>query len=235
MEKIGPSIQYSIERVSSEISECRACPRLVEYREDVAAVKKPMYRSQVYWGRPVPGFGEADAVLWIVGLAPAAHGGNRTGRVFTGDRSGDFLFRVLFDTGWAQLPQSTGIDDGQKLIGCYISAAVRCAPPKNRPNPDEFERCRPFLVREAHLLKNVKAVLALGNVAMMSWVKAMRSFDADTFRKVPGFRHGLEIPYPDPYPRLYMSYHPSQRNTQTGLLTPSMLKGVLDAIREGIP
>lgn len=235
MEKVGPSTPDSIDRVSSEIAECRACPRLVEYRENVATVKKPMYRSQVYWGRPVPGFGDSDAVLWIVGLAPAAHGGNRTGRVFTGDRSGDFLFKALFETGWAKLPVSTGIDDGQKLKGCYISAAVRCAPPQNKPNPDEFERCRPFMVRESGLLKNVKAVLALGSVAMMAWVKAMRSFDADTFRKAPAFRHGLEISYPDPYPRLYMSYHPSQRNTQTGLLTPSMLKGVLDAIREGIP
>jgi uracil-DNA glycosylase family 4 len=194
-----------------------------------------MYRTHTYWGRPVPGFGDPDAVLWVIGLAPAAHGGNRTGRVFTGDRSGDFLFRALFETGWAKFPVSSGAGDGQELFGCYISAAVRCAPPENRPDPDEFERCRTFLEREARLLVKAKAVLVLGKMALGAWVQAMRSFDPEVFRSIPVFRHGHEVAYPDPYPRLHVSYHPSQRNTQTGLLTQSMMTGMLSKIRLGIP
>ena len=234
MEKIGRDFPDSIERVTENITVCRACTRLVEYRETVASGKRAMYRSQTYWGRPVPGFGDPDAILWIVGLAPAAHGGNRTGRVFTGDRSGDFLFRALFETGWAKFPLSTGIRDGQELFGCYISAAVRCAPPENKPDPDEFERCRTFLEREGRVLAKVKAVLALGKMALGAWVQAMRSFEPDVFRSIPAFRHGHEIAYPDPYPRLYVSYHPSQRNTQTGLLTRSMMTGTLSKIRTDI-
>ncbi|MHB1286905.1 MAG: uracil-DNA glycosylase family protein [Leptospirales bacterium] len=165
MEKVGPS-KDSLPRIAREITSCSACPRLVQWRQQVALEKKAMYRDQVYWGKPVPGFGDPGAVLWLIGLAPAAHGGNRTGRVFTGDRSGDFLYRALYDTGWARIPEVRGVDDGQELFGAYISAAVRCAPPENLPTPDEFRRCRPFLQRESRQLPRLEAVLVLGALAL---------------------------------------------------------------------
>ncbi len=230
MEKVG-SGEDSLSRIGREIISCAACPRLVRWREQAAREKKAMYRDQTYWGKPVPGFGDPAAVLWLIGLAPAAHGGNRTGRVFTGDRSGDFLYRALHDTGWARLPEVRGMDDGQELFGAYLSAAVRCAPPENRPTPEEFANCRPFLLRESRQLPKLGAVLVLGALALHEWIAMMRGVDPGTFRKMPKFAHGAEVLYPDPYPKLFISYHPSQRNTQTGLLTLPMMTGILDRIR----
>jgi uracil-DNA glycosylase len=155
----------ALERLSAEIAECRACPRLVAWREDVAVVKRASYRDDVYWGRGVPGFGDPKAGVLVLGLAPAAHGANRTGRVFTGDRSGDWLFRAMFRAGLANQPESTGLDDGLKLRGAYVVSAVRCAPPDNKPLPDERDTCRPFLDREVALLTRVSVVVCLGAFA----------------------------------------------------------------------
>lgn len=233
MEKVT-SEEDSLSRITREIISCSVCPRLVQWRERVALEKRAMFREQSYWGKPVPGFGDSGAVLWLIGLAPAAHGGNRTGRVFTGDRSGDFLYRALHDTGWARLPEVWGVDDGQELFGAYLSAAVRCAPPENRPTPEEFRNCRPFLLRESRRLPGLRAVLVLGALALGEWISMMRETDPVSFRKMPKFAHGSEIVYPDPYPRLFISYHPSQRNTQTGRLTFPMMTGVLERIREAV-
>lgn len=233
MEKVIPEPE-GLDRISREIVSCRRCSRLVGWREKVALEKRAMFRDQEYWGRPVPGFGDPEAALWIIGLAPAAHGGNRTGRVFTGDRSGDFLFRCLYETGWARYPSSWGINDGQKLDGVWISAAVRCAPPENRPSPEEFGNCRPFLGREYHLLKHVRAVLVFGKLALGEWFSFMREEAPAVFRKMPSFAHGMKVAYPAPHPRLFVSYHPSQRNTQTGLLTEAMLCNLLESIRSSV-
>ncbi|MHB1606617.1 MAG: uracil-DNA glycosylase [Leptospirales bacterium] len=233
MEKVIPETD-SLLHLEQEIVSCDLCPRLVRWREKVALEKRAMYLDHSYWGKPVPGFGDPNAVLWLIGLAPAAHGGNRTGRVFTGDRSGDFLYRALHDTGWARLEKVWGRDDGQELFGAYLSAAVRCAPPENKPTPEEFRNCRPFLLREKRQLTNVRAVLVLGAVALREWIQMMREVDPGSFRKMPPFAHGTEVIYPDPHPRLFVSYHPSQRNTQTGLLTLPMMTGVLGRIRDAL-
>jgi uracil-DNA glycosylase len=219
-----------------------------------------MFRDQEYWGRPVPGFGDPEAELLIVGLAPAAHGGNRTGRVFTGDRSGDFLFRALFETGFANQPLSVHRDDGLELQRCYIAAAVRCAPPENKPRPDELLNCRPYLVQELRLLRRLRAVLALGRVAFDTYLRiiygepsvrnrlARHSPPAEQTlggeqpateagfppRSSWQFAHGAMIVLPGGLPRLYASYHPSQQNTQTGKLTAQMFRGVLEEIRKYI-
>ncbi|MDQ3987519.1 MAG: uracil-DNA glycosylase [Actinomycetota bacterium] len=209
---------------------CRACPRLVEWRERVAAEKRVAFRDQDYWGRPVPGFGDPRARMLVVGLAPAAHGGNRTGRIFTGDRSGDWLFASLHRCGFANQPKSVAADDGLKLTDAYVAAAVRCAPPANRPLPEERDRCRPYLEREIELLARIKVVVALGSFA---WDVALRCHSSLTGRSVspkPRFGHLSEVDL-DRF-ALVGSYHPSQQNTFTGKLTEGMLDAVFSRARE---
>jgi len=206
--------------LDAAIVRCRACPRLVAWREEVARVKRRSFMDQEYWGRPVPGFGDPDAWLMIVGLAPAAHGANRTGRVFTGDRSGDVLFAALHRAGLASQATSVAADDGLRLTGCRVAAAVRCAPPGNRPTPEERDRCLPFLRRELDLVGGADVLLALG---AFGWDAALRALEAP--RPWPRFGHGAHAEVGDR--RLVGSYHPSQQNTFTGRLTPAMLDDVL--------
>ena len=210
----------ALDELDREITGCVACPRLVAWREEVARVKRRAFADQEYWGRPVPGFGDPDAWLMIVGLAPAAHGANRTGRVFTGDRSGDVLFAALHRAGLANQPTSVSADDGLRLDGCRVAAAARSAPPANRPTPDERARCLPFLRRELDLLPGADVLLALGAVG---WDAALRALDAP--RPWPRFGHGAHAEIGAR--RLVGSYHPSQQNTFTGRLTPAMLDEVL--------
>jgi uracil-DNA glycosylase family 4 len=210
----------SLARLTAEIVDCRACPRLVAWREEVADRKVARFAAQDYWGRPVPGFGDPDAAVLVVGLAPAAHGGNRTGRVFTGDRSGDWLFAALWRAGFANQPTSVSADDGLVLRGAYVSAAVRCAPPANKPTPDERDRCLPYLGRELALLRSLKVFVVLGQ------------FGYDALARVvalpkprPRFGHGVEVALGDGRVVL-CSFHPSQQNTFTGRLTEPMFDAV---------
>ncbi|MGH9450613.1 MAG: uracil-DNA glycosylase [Terriglobia bacterium] len=216
-------------RLNRRIVSCIRCPRLIGHCRKVALERRRMYRQESYWGKPLAGFGDPFARLLILGLAPAAHGGNRTGRMFTGDRSGDFLFQALYDTGFANQPRSTSLDDGLVLTGCYITAAVRCAPPANKPTPEEQRRCRPYLEEELKLLRRVHAVLALGRVAFDAYLRVIH--DRLPARAVLRFGHGVSYDLPGGLPRLYASYHPSQRNTQTGTLTREMFLRVLRDIR----
>jgi len=214
----------TLEQLRDEVVACRRCPRLVAWREQVAREKRAAFADQEYWGRPVPGFGDPRAGVVIVGLAPAAHGGNRTGRIFTGDRSGDFLFAGLFRAGLATQPVSVSRDDGLRLIGAYVAAVNRCAPPGNRPTPEERDACLPFLERELELLPRARVVLALGAFA---WDGVLRALDAlgHRIRPRPRFGHAAEAVV-GPY-RLLGCFHPSQQNTFTGKLTPAMLDAVL--------
>lgn len=210
--------------LTDRIVACRRCPRLVRFREEVAREKVARFGDWTYWGRPVPGFGDPQAQLLIVGLAPAAHGGNRTGRVFTGDRSGDWLFRALHRTGFANQASSRSRDDGLRLQDAYVAAAVRCAPPANRPTPAEFARCQPYLELEISLLPRMRAVVVLGQVAMDHFLRAWNASGHPVPRPKPAFAHGRVV---DLGPiTLIASYHPSQRNTQTGLLTEAMLDAI---------
>ena len=202
-----------------EVTHCRACPRLVEWRELVAEEKRAAYRDEVYWGRPIPGFGDPDAGIVVLGLAPAAHGANRTGRVFTGDRSGDWLFRAMHRAGLANQPTSVSADDGLALTDAWVTAAVKCAPPANKPLPSERDACAPFLRRELEALVNTKVVVCLGG---FGYDAACRHFGV---RPRPKFGHGAEIPL-DGGPTLLCSFHPSQQNTFTGRLTEQMLDDV---------
>ncbi len=215
----------SLRRLCAEVIACHRCPRLVAWREQVAREKVRRYRTERYWGKPLPGFGDPRARLLIVGLAPAAHGGNRTGRIFTGDRSGDFLFGALHRTGFASQPLSRGRGDGLRLKGCYITAAVRCAPPKNKPTPKEQANCRPYLIREIRLLARVRAVVVLGRFAFDAFLRAWSEAGRPLPPRRPPFGHGMATQLPDGT-WLLASYHPSQQNTQTGRLTPAMLDGV---------
>jgi uracil-DNA glycosylase family 4 len=214
--------------LTAEIVACRRCPRLVEWRERVAREKVARFRDETYWGRPVPGFGDPEARILLVGLAPAAHGGNRTGRAFTGDASGDFLFRALHAEGLADRPVSRRADDGLTLLGAYIAAAVRCAPPANKPTPLERDTCLPFLVREIGLLTEVRVMVALGQ---FGWDAALRALAAvgHTAAPKPRFGHGAEVVV-GPY-TLLGTYHPSQQNTFTHRLTAPMLTAVLERAR----
>ena len=220
----------SLAALTQEIIDCRACPRLVEWREDVAREKRASFRDDDYWGRPVPGFGDPRARLLLAGLAPAAHGGNRTGRVFTGDRSGDFLFAALHRVGYANQPTSDWRDDGLVLTDAYIAAAVRCAPPQNKPTTDERDECHPYFVREIDLLTDLRVVMVLGAFAYEAVWRALRDLDTPMPVKRPKFAHGLEVQC-GPYVILG-SFHPSQQNTFTGRLTPDMLDTVLRRARE---
>jgi uracil-DNA glycosylase family 4 len=210
---------------------CERCPRLREYDALIAIERRRAYRDQEYWGRPVPPFGDANAQLWIIGLAPGAHGANRTGRMFTGDRSGDFLYRALFETGFASQPTSVSRDDGLKLTGAYISGAVRCAPPDNKPALDEFRNCRPYLERELALLKRVRVVVVLGKIAFDAYLGLLRDRGVIQTRSAFIFGHGREYRIPGDGPILIISYHPSQQNTSTGKLTAQMLHDVFARAR----
>ena len=222
----------SLEAVRREVVACRRCPRLVRYRERIATEKKREFRAETYWGRAVPGFGDPWARLVVVGLAPAAHGSNRTGRVFTGDRSAAFLVRAFHAAGFANQPTSTHRGDGLSYRDLYLTAAVRCAPPDNHPRPIELEHCRPYLDRELRLLANARAILALGGFA---W-DALRSAVAEVYgvvRPTAPFAHGAVAALGPGRPLLYASYHPSPQNTNTGKLTSDMLVELLRRIRDG--
>jgi uracil-DNA glycosylase len=216
--------------LNNEIVACRKCPRLVEYRERVAREKRLAYRDWTYWGKPVPGFGDAEAQLLILGLAPGAHGSNRTGRNFTGDRSGVFLYRALYDAGFANQPNAVNRDDGLRLKNAYIAAAVRCAPPENKPLPPEILNCRGYLERDIDILQP-RAVLALGKVAWDVFVGILKHRGAIPGRAAYRFAHGAEVQVLEGRTRLFGVYHPSQQNTQTGLLTPAMYAKVLGRVR----
>ncbi|GBD36026.1 hypothetical protein HRbin36_01143 [bacterium HR36] len=207
-----------------EIIACRACPRLVAWREYCGKHPRRAYQGQSYWARPVTGFGDLEARIMICGLAPAAHGGNRTGRIFTGDRSGDFLYRCLYQVGLANQPISVNREDGLEVSGCYITAIVRCAPPHNRPSPEERDRCLPYLVRELRLLDKVRVIICLGAFAWSGMIRVLR--ELGYFRRpAPPFGHGVEERI-GPY-SLLGSYHPSQQNTFTGKLTEAMFMKIL--------
>jgi len=215
--------------LNEEIVTCRKCPRLVAYREKVAREKRRAFREWTYWGKPVPGFGDAHAQLLILGLAPAAHGGNRTGRVFTGDRSGDFLYAALHRAGFANQPTSLHRDDGLELTNVYVTATIRCAPPENKPLPEEILNCRGYLERELEILRP-KAVLALGKIAWDGYLEILKQCGIIPSRAAYVFAHGAEAKLPPPFPRLFGVYHPSQQNTQTGRVTPDMYASVLHRI-----
>jgi uracil-DNA glycosylase family 4 len=216
--------------LDEEIVACRKCPRLVSYREKVAREKRRMFREWTYWGKPVPGFGDDNAKLLILGLAPAAHGANRTGRVFTGDRSGDFLYAALHQAGFANQPTSINRNDGLQLKNVYIAATIRCAPPANKPLPSEISNCRGYLEREMQILQP-KAVLALGKIAWDAYLEILKQQGAIASRAAFPFAHGAEAKLPSNAPRLFGVYHPSQQNTQTGRVTPAMYAQVLRRIR----
>ncbi len=219
-----------LRQLNEEIVACRKCPRLVRYREKIAREKRRAFRNCDYWGKPLPGFGDPHARLAIIGLAPAAHGGNRTGRMFTGDRSGDFLYRALYRAGFANQPTSVSRDDGLKLRDAYITAPLRCAPPANKPLPSELANCRPYFERELELLRP-RAVLALGGIAMKAYLGMLRDQHALPRGAAFAFRHGASYELDASLPRLFVSYHPSQQNTFTGKLTEAMLARVLRDVR----
>jgi len=216
----------ALEILNREIVRCRLCPRLVEYREEVGRVKRRAYRDQDYWAKPVPGFGDPLARMLLIGLAPGAHGANRTGRMFTGDASGNFLYRALFETGFASQPTSVSRDDGLMLTDAYISAAVRCAPPDNKPLPDEIRNCRPYLERELELLRNLKVVVALGRLAFDVYLTILHEQGKITRRSGFVFGHNKEHFIGPGQPVLISSFHPSQQNTSTGKLTEAMFRAV---------
>jgi uracil-DNA glycosylase len=224
----APDIKFG--ELQATIIECRKCPRLVEWRQLTSSEKVRRFQNEVYWGRPLPAFGERSASLIIVGLAPAAHGGNRTGRMFTGDRSGDWLFGALHRFGFANQPSSTHRNDGLRLTDCLITAAIRCAPPQNKPLPDEMDNCRTFLRQELQLLRSQQVVVALGRIGFKAFLEAWRENGNALPDPKPEFRHGGEWALPGG-PILIASYHPSQQNTQTGRLTRFMFHGIFRRAR----
>ena len=216
----------SVSDLQGVICQCRRCPRLVEWREKIASEKVARFQNCEYWGKPVPSLGRASAKLLIVGLAPAAHGGNRTGRIFTGDRSGDWLYRALHANGFSNQPRSADRHDGLKLIDCYITAVLHCAPPQNKPLPQEIMNCRPFLIRELQLLRQVQVIVALGMLAFDQIWTLLNPVD-----RRPCFRHGLEVSLAN-HKTLIASFHPSQQNTFTGKLTAPMLHSIFSRARQ---
>jgi uracil-DNA glycosylase family 4 len=218
-----------LEAIRRDVVVCRRCPRLVAWREKAARDKVARFADQEYWGKPVPGFGDPRAGVLVVGLAPAAHGGNRTGRIFTGDRSGDFLFAALYRTGFANQPTSVSSDDGLELRGIFVAAVNRCAPPGNRPTPQERDDCLPYLVRELGALERARVIVALGAFAWDGSLRALAGL-GHTIRPRPRFGHGAESVV-GPY-TLVGTFHPSQQNTFTGKLTEAMFDRVLGRARE---
>jgi uracil-DNA glycosylase len=223
-----------LEALEARVVECRRCPRLVEWRERVANEKRAAFADEEYWGRPVPGFGDPGARVVVLGLAPAAHGGNRTGRVFTGDRSGDWLFASLHRTGFASQPTSAARDDGLRLFDCWVTAAVRCAPPANRPTPQERDNCLPWTVAELELLRDARVIVCLGAFAWDAGLRVRAALGQPVLRPKPRFGHGAEIDGRWP---LLGCFHPSQQNTFTGKLTEPMMDGVFARARllAGLP
>lgn len=222
-----------LNKLAREIVSCRKCPRLVAYREEVAHKKRRAFRDCEYWGKPVPGFGDPMARFLIVGLAPAAHGANRTGRMFTGDRSGEWLYRALYKQGFANQPYSVSIDDGLLLKDVYITAVVRCAPPKNRPTPSEIKNCLPYLKYEIEILKNLKVFLALGRIAFDGLKRVLVEKGFITTARKLKFGHGAlyKLKGKEATGYLKVSYHPSQQNTQTGRLTEEMFDSVFEDVK----
>ena len=228
--EVGGKDNGKLGDLALRVVSCRLCPRLVKHREASAADPPRRYRGQDYWARPLPGFGDPKARVLIVGLAPAAHGGNRTGRMFTGDRSGDWLFRALHEAGLANQPMSVHPDDGLRLTGAYITAALRCAPPANKPLPLEMQRCQPYLLEELALLTEVRVVVALGKIGWDAYLRARRAAALPLPRPLPRFGHAARSTMPDG-PVLLGCFHPSQQNTFTGKLTEPMLDAVLEQAR----
>ncbi|MGI9071497.1 MAG: uracil-DNA glycosylase [Bryobacteraceae bacterium] len=218
--------------LNQEVMACRLCPRLVQYRETIGRVQKRAYRGQEYWSRPLPGFGDSAARLLIVGLAPAAHGANRTGRMFTGDRSGEFLYRALWETGFANSPQSVSRDDGLLLRDAYITAPVRCAPPDNKPTREEILACRRYFIRELELLKNVRVVVVLGGIALDAYLSVLQDGGVIKSRAAFHFGHGARFESHPHGPLVLASYHPSQQNTSTKRLTAAMLREIFERARQ---
>ncbi|MBI3578944.1 MAG: uracil-DNA glycosylase [Ignavibacteriales bacterium] len=219
-----------LEKLQQKVIRCRLCPRLVRWREKVAREKTKRFADWEYWGKPNPSFGDPDAHVLLVGLAPAAHGGNRTGRMFTGDRSGDWLYRALHKFGFASQSTSASRDDGLKLINCYITATCRCAPPQNKLLPSEIKHCRPFLLKELQLLKNIRVVVGLGKVGFDSAIHSFQELEWASFKKKPKFAHGAEYQLTDNV-TLIASFHPSQQNTFTGRLTEPMFDSIFQRAR----
>lgn len=226
----SPGSQLNI--LNAQIVDCFRCPRLVAFREEIGRVRRRAYKDQTYWSRPVPGFGDANARLLIVGLAPGAHGANRTGRMFTGDASGKFLYRALWETGYANQPASVSADDGLRLKDTYIAAAARCAPPDNKPAREELLNCRPYLARELEILSKVKCVVALGGIALDSYLALLQDQGAISSRAAFRFAHGAVFETHAGGPAVLASYHPSQQNTSTGRLTAGMLREIFVTARE---
>jgi uracil-DNA glycosylase family 4 len=226
------AFRQELSKLQAEIVACERCPRLIDHCRKTAEIKRRAYRDWDYWGKPVPSLGDPAARLLIIGLAPAAHGANRTGRMFTGDRSGDFLFDALYQTGYASQPTAISADDGLTLKDCYITAPVHCAPPQNKPTPQEFETCRDHLSRELDLLPNVRVVMVLGRLALESY-QALRKKRGEVFRKLDyPFGHGKSFNICKTLPTVLCCYHPSQQNTQTGRLTKPMIINVLEKSRD---
>ena len=233
MDSHEKAMDLDLAALARKVARCRKCPRLRTWCEEVARTRRRAYADQVYWGRPVPGFGDPRAHLLVVGLAPAAHGANRTGRMFTGDRSGDWLFRALHRAGYANQPESTGLDDGLRLQGAWITAGVRCAPPKNRPLPEEREACRSYLETELHLLGRARVVVTLGQFAYDLVYRLLIDTGHELPRPRIRFGHGVEVETRSgPIRTLLASFHPSQQNTFTGRLTEPMLDAVFARARE---
>jgi uracil-DNA glycosylase family 4 len=221
-----------LDTLQDEIVRCRRCPRLLAHCAHIAEIKRRAYREQQYWGKPVPAFGDPAARILILGLTPAAHGANRTGRMFTGDRSGDWLYRALYQTGLASQPFSVSRDDGQQLRGVYITASARCAPPDNKPTPEEIRNCRPYLERELELLGHLRVVVALGRIAFDNYLDLLKARGAVSSRSAFVFGHNRQFRIEAGLPILVSSYHPSQQNTSTGKLTEKMLLDVFQTAKE---
>ena len=223
-----------IDKLQSEVIACERCQRLRAHCRKISKKKRRAYMDWDYWGRPVPSFGDPKARLLIVGLAPGAHGANRTGRMFTGDSSGDFLYSTLYDTGFASQPTAEAKGDGLELTDAYITAPVHCAPPDNKPTREEFDKCRPFLERELDLLRNVQAVVTLGQLGLGSYLAVLHQQEKISKRSLYPFGHGLRYVLPGNLPQLFCSYHPSRQNTQTGRLTREMFHEVFASARRAL-
>lgn len=220
-----PTTKNALSQLNEEVIACSRCPRLVIYREEVAVTKRRAYLAWEYWGKPVPGFGDPQARILVLGLAPGAHGSNRTGRPFTGDASGNFMYPILYEAGFASQPNATDRNDGMKLKGLYITAAVRCAPPDNKPLPSELANCAPYLDREIEILSRVKVVVALGRIGFEAYLNHLKRAGLIDSKKPYLFQHGAHYKMPDGK-TLLASYHPSNQNTQTGKLTKKMFSEI---------